>query len=180
MAVEMKPVIAFSFAQDSYQLSLELEKAWKNSVKFGTPIYVIDALKSYEKARRLRVAAIHGTARMATLIASPYKAYLARNLREVHPVADTQTMRELSDDLLGVPVTIPLPQISKVHAQISYKDGAFFVTDLGSKHGTWITNNAGRQYRTTPNFLARIHPLDIIEFGSDKRVGVPSVVKSVS
>ncbi|KAF7850275.1 hypothetical protein BT93_L5666 [Corymbia citriodora subsp. variegata] len=242
--------------EDSYQLSLELEKAWKKSTKSGTPIDVVDALKSYEKARRLRVAVIHGMARMATLMVSLYKSYLGVGLGPltipnprivggrffvaiVMPLilnwvlsgnssklegrtpccrlsdkANDQLRRwfedddvleramnrewlllptgnktspqqpiclsrdestcciigsEQNDDLPGVLVTIPLAQISKVHAQISYKDGAFFVTDLQSEHGTWITNNAGRRYGATPNFPARIHPSDIVEFGSDKR-----------
>ena len=34
----------------------------------------------YEKSRRLRVAIIHGIARMATLMASTYKAYLGVGL----------------------------------------------------------------------------------------------------
>ncbi|KAK3412137.1 hypothetical protein EUGRSUZ_I00922 [Eucalyptus grandis] len=66
--------------EDSYQLSLELEKAWKNNVESGTAINVIDALRSYENARRLRVAAIHGMARMAAIMASTYKAYLGVGL----------------------------------------------------------------------------------------------------
>ncbi|KAI3437359.1 uncharacterized protein J3R85_005333 [Psidium guajava] len=247
--------------EDSFQLSLELEKAWKNSVGSGTQTDVIDALRSYENARRLRVAAIHGLARMAAIMASTYKAYLGVGLgplsfltkfRIPHPgrvggrffidiamplmlnwvlggnssklegrppscrlsdKANDQLRRwfedddaleramngewlllplgnktsqpqpiclsrdestsciigsELNDDLPGIPVTIPLPQVSKVHAQISYKDGAFFMTDLQSEHGTWISNNAGHRYRATPNFPARIHPSDTIEFGSDK------------
>ncbi|KAL3722132.1 hypothetical protein ACJRO7_034487 [Eucalyptus globulus] len=243
--------------EDSYQLSLELEKAWKNNTLSGTPIDVVNALKSYEKARWLRVAAIHGMARTATLMASLYRGYsgvglgplllqiphagtvgrffiaiamplilncvlVGNSLKlegrtlccRLSDKANDQLRRwfkdddaleramngewlllpsgketspqqpiclgrdestgciigsEQNDDLPGVPVTIPLPQISKVHAQISYKDGAFFVTDLRSEHGTWITNNARHRYRATPNSPARIHPSDIIEFGSDKR-----------
>lgn len=35
---------------------------------------------SYEKARRIRVAVIHGMARMAAIMASTYKAYLGVGL----------------------------------------------------------------------------------------------------
>ncbi|XP_016476042.2 zeaxanthin epoxidase, chloroplastic [Nicotiana tabacum] len=69
----------------------------------------------------------------------------------------------------GKSVVIPLPQVSQMHARISYKGGAFFVTDLRSEHGTWITDNEGRRYRASPNFPTRFHPSDIIEFGSDKK-----------
>ncbi|XP_049357252.1 zeaxanthin epoxidase, chloroplastic [Solanum verrucosum] len=68
----------------------------------------------------------------------------------------------------GKSVVLPLPQVSEMHARISCKDGAFFVTDLQSEHGTWVTDNEGRRYRTSPNFPTRFHPSDVIEFGSDK------------
>jgi hypothetical protein len=32
-----------------------------------------------------------------------------------------------------------LLKVSQFHAQINYKDDAFFLTDLSSQHGTWIT-----------------------------------------
>lgn len=37
-------------------------------------------LASYESARRIRVAVIHGMARMAAMMASTYKAYLGVGL----------------------------------------------------------------------------------------------------
>ncbi|KAK2426515.1 zeaxanthin epoxidase, chloroplastic [Trifolium repens] len=58
--------------------------------------------------------------------------------------------------------------VSQFHAQITYKDDAFFLTDLCSQHGTWITNNEGRRYRVPPNYPHRVHPSDAIEFGSDQ------------
>ncbi|KAJ4962331.1 hypothetical protein NE237_022270 [Protea cynaroides] len=248
--------------EDSYELALELEKAWIQSVESGTPVDIASSLKSYEKARRLRVAIIHGMARMAALMASTYKPYLGVGLgplsfltkfRIPHPgrvggrffidiamplmlnwvlggnseklegrlrscrlsdKASDQLQRWFEDDdaleralagewflfplegessgtvqpihlsrdenkpcIIGnvppsnspVSVTIPLPQISDVHARISYKDGAFYLTDLRSKHGTRITNNEGRQYRVPPNFPARFHRSNIIEFGSDRK-----------
>ncbi|KAL4370290.1 hypothetical protein AHAS_Ahas06G0051000 [Arachis hypogaea] len=30
-------------------------------------------------------------------------------------------------------------KVSEMHAQFHHKDGAFFLTDLRSVHGTWIT-----------------------------------------
>ncbi|XP_051140940.1 zeaxanthin epoxidase, chloroplastic-like isoform X2 [Andrographis paniculata] len=69
----------------------------------------------------------------------------------------------------GVFVELDSPQVSKMHARISYKEGAFFLTDLKSKHGTWITDNEGRRRRVAPNFPNRFHPANVIEFGSDKK-----------
>ncbi|GLT37853.1 hypothetical protein SLA2020_121400 [Shorea laevis] len=66
-------------------------------------------------------------------------------------------------------ITLCSPQVSNVHACISYKDGAFFLTDLQSKYGTYIINNEGRRYRIRPNSSARFRPSNIIEFGSDKK-----------
>ncbi|KAH7566586.1 hypothetical protein JRO89_XS08G0194100 [Xanthoceras sorbifolium] len=66
--------------EDGYQLALELDKAWKQSSESGTPIDIVSSLKSYEKARRLRVAIIHGMARMAAIMASTYKAYIGVGL----------------------------------------------------------------------------------------------------
>uniref|UniRef100_A0A803KXX5 Zeaxanthin epoxidase, chloroplastic n=1 Tax=Chenopodium quinoa TaxID=63459 RepID=A0A803KXX5_CHEQI len=72
-------------------------------------------------------------------------------------------------DSSGMSVAVSSPQVSERHAQISCKDGAYYLTDLRSEHGTWITDNDGRRYRVPPNFLTRFHPSDIIEFGSDKK-----------
>ncbi|XP_027360553.1 zeaxanthin epoxidase, chloroplastic-like isoform X4 [Abrus precatorius] len=239
--------------EDSYQLAWELDKAWRQSIKSGSPIDIDSSLKSYERERRLRVAVIHGMARMAALMASTYKAYLGVGLgplefltqfRIPHPgrvggrffidkmmplmlnwvlggnssklegrPANDQLHRWFEDDdalersingewILfpcgdeaglsrpicltqdemkpciigstqqkdhpGSSIVIPLPQVSQVHARINYKDGAFFLTDLRSQHGTWITNNEGRRYRVPTTYPARVHPSDVIEFGSDK------------
>ncbi|RYR28599.1 hypothetical protein Ahy_B01g052743 isoform B [Arachis hypogaea] len=66
--------------EDSYQLAWELENAWEQSVKSGSPIDIDSSLRSYERERRFRVAIIHGMARMAALMASTYKAYLGVGL----------------------------------------------------------------------------------------------------
>ncbi|KAH8508501.1 hypothetical protein H0E87_010568 [Populus deltoides] len=248
--------------EDSYQLALELDKAWKQSVESGTSVDVISSLRSYENARRLRVAIIHGMARMAAIMASTYKAYLGVGLgplsfltkfRIPHPgrvggrffvdiampvmlnwvlggnssklegrslscrlsdKANDQLRRWFEDDdaleralngewfLLpcgneavasqpiglsrdenkpcvvgsvshddfpGMSMVIPAPEVSEMHARISCKNGAFYLIDLRSEHGTFITDNEGRRYRATPNFPARFHPSDVIEFGSDKK-----------
>nr|AMJ39489.1 zeaxanthin epoxidase 1 isoform [Bixa orellana] len=249
--------------EDSYQLAMELDKAWRKSVESGTPIDVISSLKSYEAARRVRVAIIHGMARMAAMMASTYKAYLGVGLgpfsfltkfRIPHPgrvggrffidfamplmlswvlggnssklegrssccrlsdKANSQLQRWFEDDdaleraingewiLLpfgneaivsqplclsrdeskpciigsqkhedfpGISVVISSLQVSKMHARITYKDGAFFLVDLQTEHGTFITHIEGSRYRVSPNSPTRIRPSDIIEFGSDKKV----------
>ncbi|CAL5364689.1 unnamed protein product [Camellia sinensis] len=66
--------------EDSYQLAMELDKAWERSIESGSPIDVISFLMSFEDARRLRVAVIHGLARMAAIMVSTYKAYLGVGL----------------------------------------------------------------------------------------------------
>ncbi|XP_075654104.1 zeaxanthin epoxidase, chloroplastic isoform X1 [Castanea sativa] len=248
--------------EDGYQLAVELDKAWKESSESGTPIDVVTSLKRYENARRLRVAIIHGMARMAALMASTYKPYLGIGLgplsfltkfRIPHPgrvggrvfidlamplmlswvlggnssklegrslscrlsdKANDQLRQWFEDDdaleratngewfllpcgnetgisqpiclsrdennpciigsivhkdLPGMSIAIPLPQVSEMHARISYKDGAFFLTDLRSEHGTWITDIEERRYRIPQNFPTRFHPSDVIEIGSDKK-----------
>ncbi|KAJ6930120.1 zeaxanthin epoxidase [Populus alba x Populus x berolinensis] len=231
--------------EDSYQLALELDKAWKQSVESGTSVDVISSLRSYENARRLRVAIIHGMARMAAIMASTYKAYLGVGLgplsfltkfRIPHPgrvggrffvdIAmpvmlnwvlggnsdqlqrwfedDDALERALNgewfllpcgkeavasqpiglskdenkpcvvgsvshDDFPGMSIVIPAPEVSEMHARISCKNGAFYLIDLRSEHGTFITDSEGRRCRATPNFPARFHPSDMIEFGSDKK-----------
>ena len=249
--------------EDSYQLALELDKAWQQSTKSGAPIDIKSSLRKYEDARRLRVAVIHGLARMAAIMASTYKAYLGvglgplsflTNFRIPHPGrvggrffidigmplmlswvlggngsklegrpqscrltdkasnelqkwfrdddaleralsgewfllpvgssnADSEPIRLSRDEKMpcivgsvphtsipGNSIVISSPEVSKLHARISCKDGAFFVTDLRSEHGTWITDNEDRRYRVPPNFPARFHPSDVIEFGANKKI----------
>ncbi|KAL2906296.1 Zeaxanthin epoxidase chloroplastic [Bienertia sinuspersici] len=178
--------------EDSYELALKLDKEWYKSVKSGTPVDVVSSLRSYETARKLRVAVIHGLARMAAIMAATYKAYLGVGLGPLS--ASNQLQRWFEDDdaleralrgskwyLLPLETDASRPiclkerktshvnRISERHAHIRYKDGAFFVTDLGSEHGTWITDNEGRRHRVPPNFPTRFHPSYVIEFGTDKR-----------
>ncbi|KAH9626626.1 hypothetical protein KSS87_001086 [Heliosperma pusillum] len=245
--------------EDSYQLALDLEKALDKSAKSGTSVDVVASLRSYESARKLRVAVIHGMARMAAIMASTYKAYLGVGLgplsfltkfRIPHPGrvggrffisqamplmlswvlggnseklegrapqcrlserANSQLQRWFEDDdaleraisgewfLLpleksceaislsrtkdnqyiigsvnhedfpGTSIVLDSPKVSKKHAIISCKNGVFYLTDMGSEHGTWITDNEGRRYRLPPNFPSRFHPSDIIEIGADKK-----------
>uniref|UniRef100_A0A453C351 FHA domain-containing protein n=1 Tax=Aegilops tauschii subsp. strangulata TaxID=200361 RepID=A0A453C351_AEGTS len=70
-------------------------------------------------------------------------------------------------------LSFPLPQVSEIHATITCKNKGFYLTDLGSEHGTWFNDNEGRRYRLPPNFPVRFHPSDAIEFGSDKKGHVP-------
>nr|ALE33756.1 zeaxanthin epoxidase 2 [Erythranthe lewisii] len=249
--------------EDGYHLAQELDKAWKRSSKSQSAVDIVSSLKRYEDARKLRVAIIHGLARMAAIMVTTYKGYLgvglgplsfitkyriphpgriiggimidivmpsmlswvlggngsklegraphcrisdkaSDNLRKwirdddaleraldadwfLLPVGDSTSSPEtilLSRDekkpcLIGsvphekfpgvVSITISSPQVSKFHAQVSYKDGAFFVTDLDSEYGTWIIDCEGRQHRVSPNILARFHRTDVIEFGSDNK-----------
>lgn len=76
---------------------------------------------------------------------------------------------ESQEDFPRTSIVIPSAQVSKMHARISYKDGAFYLIDLQSEHGTYLTDNEGRRYRVSPNFPARFRPSDTIEFGSDKK-----------
>ncbi|GAB2255380.1 hypothetical protein Droror1_Dr00009158 [Drosera rotundifolia] len=249
--------------EDAYQLAFELDKAWTKSVESGTSVDVASSLKSYESERRLRVAAIHGMARFAAIMASTYKAYLGDGLgplsfltkfRIPHPgrvggrlfidramplmlswvlggnssklegrpvccrlsdKANDQLQRWFEDDdaleraldgewfLLphgddagslptirlcrdknepciigrvqhedspGTSIALSSPQVSEQHARITYKDNVFFITDLRSEHGIWISDIEGKRYRVPPNFPTRFHPSDVIELGEDKKV----------
>jgi len=82
-------------------------------------------------------------------------------------------------DLPGVSIVIPLPQVSKMHACIHCKDNAFYLTDLQSQHGTWLTDIEGRRYRVPPNFPVRFHPSDSIEFGSNKATFRVKILKDL-
>lgn len=248
--------------EDGYQLALELEKQWNQSIESGNPVDVVSSLRSYESARKLRVAVIHGMARMAAIMASTYKAYLGVGLgplsfltkyRIPHPgrvggrffidigmplmlswvlggnssklegrppscrlsdkandklrtwfedddaleraldgewfllpcgdnSAVSEPIRlsrdenapcmvgsESKNDFPGKSIVIPSPKVSKKHARISYKNGGFYVIDLRSEHGTFVTSNDGRRNRVPPNFPTRFHPADAIAFGSDEK-----------
>ncbi|XP_042030989.1 zeaxanthin epoxidase, chloroplastic-like [Salvia splendens] len=249
--------------EDGYQLALELDKATRQSIESGSPVDIVSSLRSYENARKLRVAIIHGLARMAAIMASTYKAYLgvglgplsfltqfriphpgrvggrffidigmplmlswvlggngsklegrmpqcrlsdkaSDQLREwfsdddaleraldadwfLFPIGDSTVASETiflnrddnnpcligsvpHPDFPGVSIAIPSAQVSKMHARISCKDGAFYLTDLRSEYGTWISDNEGRRYRVSPNLPTRFRPTDVIEFGADKKV----------
>ncbi|TKW04673.1 hypothetical protein SEVIR_7G124900v4 [Setaria viridis] len=240
--------------EDGYQLAVELENAWQESVNSGTRVDIVSALKRYEKERRLRVAIIHGFARMAAIMATIYTPYLGVGMGplsfltkwikfsikygvdmmlswvlsgnssklEGRPLscrlsdkANDQLYRWLEDDDAleeamcgewylfpasggnntslqpvrlfrneqwslcvgsqsdhcdyGSSLSLSLPQISERHATITCKNKAFYVTDLGSEHGTWITDNVGRLSRVPPYLPVHFHPSDVIEFGYDKK-----------
>ncbi|GJR38456.1 phosphatidylinositol 3,4,5-trisphosphate 3-phosphatase and protein-tyrosine-phosphatase PTEN1 [Tanacetum coccineum] len=44
------------------------------------------------------------------------------------------------------------------------------LTDLTCEQGTWITDNKDRRYRVPPNFPARFHPSDVLEYRPNKKV----------
>ncbi|KAL3696590.1 hypothetical protein R1sor_010666 [Riccia sorocarpa] len=66
--------------EDSFQLALDLEKAMKVREGDVKSVDIPEILKRYESERRMRVAAVHGMARMAAIMASTYKAYLGEGL----------------------------------------------------------------------------------------------------
>ncbi|CAL5016695.1 unnamed protein product [Urochloa decumbens] len=238
--------------EDGYQLALELENAWQESVKSGSHVDIVSALKRYEKERRLRVAIIHGLARMASIMATIYIPYLGVGLEplsfltkwsrffikngmdmmlswvlsgnssklEGRPLScrlsdkandqlyewlenddameeamrgewylfptsggnSLQPVRLIRDEQWSLSVgsrsdpsdsasslLLPLPQISESHATITWKNMVFYVTDLGSEHGTWIADNVGRLKRVPPYFPVGFHPSNVIGFGYDKK-----------
>ncbi|KAJ7526453.1 hypothetical protein O6H91_16G007200 [Diphasiastrum complanatum] len=61
-------------------------------------------------------------------------------------------------------------QVSENHAKITCLNGAFFLTDLQSERGTWITNVDGGRYQLPPYMPVRLHPGDTIELGSGEEV----------
>ncbi|KAL2473050.1 5-formyltetrahydrofolate cyclo-ligase [Forsythia ovata] len=58
--------------------------------------------------------------------------------QSAYPEANDQLRRWFADDD-ALERALHVEWVSKTHARISYKYGAFFVTDLRSEHGTWIT-----------------------------------------
>ncbi|KMZ57779.1 Zeaxanthin epoxidase, chloroplastic [Zostera marina] len=250
--------------EDSYQLAMELEKAFHKSVDSGSAIDIASTLRSYENARKLRVSIIYGLARMAANMATTYRPYLGvglgplsflTKLRIPHPgrvggrffislgmpmmlswilggnssklegrslscrltdKADNQLRTWFEDDdeleralcgewylfpmrsgstaddlqpiniirndgrsyivgnasntsLPELSITLSSDKVSQTHARIHCKNKAFFLTDMNSQHGTWLSDNEGRRYRVPPNFPVRFRPSDVIEFGSDKK-----------
>lgn len=255
--------------EDSYQLSLELQKASKASFDIGKSVDITSALKRYEKERILRTTAIHGMARMAATMASAYRPFLdvgrgplsfLAKLQIPHPgrsggrfflqillpvmlswvlggnssklegwipscrlsdKANDQLKQWLADDnameqaidadwyLLhaehqlpshicsackairlskednmpsvigsiacgseGVRAVLPYPEVSGRHASIVHKDNAFFLTDMGSQHGTLIIDKEGRRHHVHSNKKIRIHPGYVIQFGTHKQAAL--------
>ncbi|KAJ6792008.1 zeaxanthin epoxidase, chloroplastic [Iris pallida] len=97
----------------------------------------------------------------------------SKDLRPIRLVKDEQRPFIIGSshaELPGMSIELPFLQVADTHACISYKDNAFYLTDLRSNHGTWLTDNEGRRYRLPPNFPVRIRRSDVIEFGPDKKV----------
>jgi EAL domain-containing protein (putative c-di-GMP-specific phosphodiesterase class I) len=76
----------------------------------------------------------------------------------------------------GVPLCLPVPQISKIHAEIYERSGFLFVRDLGSTNGTYVNGKrADREYRLSDG--------DMIQFASqvfrvqfEQQVTMPATV----
>ncbi|CAM6090561.1 unnamed protein product [Calypogeia fissa] len=73
------------------------------------------------------------------------------------------------EDANTVSAVISSEQVAARHARVHSEDGAFFLTDLYSKSGTWITNIGGGRYKLPPSIPVRIRQGDKIEFGLDKQ-----------
>ncbi|XP_058186663.1 zeaxanthin epoxidase, chloroplastic isoform X2 [Rhododendron vialii] len=176
--------------EDSYQLALELDKAWERSIESGSPIDVVSSLKRSKLEGRSLSCRLSDRANdqlrrwfedddaleravNGEWCLLPY----GNNNGALKPIFLSGDEKQpciiggvCNTKIPGISIAIPSPQVSEMHARISCKDGAFFVTDLRSEHGTWISDNEGKKYRVPPNFPARFHPSDIIEFGSDRKV----------
>lgn len=72
-------------------------------------------------------------------------------------------------DSEGISIHLPFPQVHRTHARITCKGSVFYLTDLQSHHGTWITDNEGRRFQAPPNVPVRFRSSYSIEFGSDKK-----------
>ncbi|THG00109.1 hypothetical protein TEA_012405 [Camellia sinensis var. sinensis] len=176
--------------EDSYQLAMELDKAWERSVESGSPIDVVSSLRSSNLDGRSLSCRLSDKANdqlrnwfedddaleravNGEWCLLPYgnadgalkPIFLSRDEKQPCIIGSVSHA-----DIPGMSVTLPLPQVSKMHARISCKNGAFFVTDLRSEHGTWLRDNEDKQYRVPSNFPTRFRPSDIIEFGSDRKV----------
>ncbi|CAN6478622.1 unnamed protein product [Victoria cruziana] len=95
---------------------------------------------------------------------SPQPIRLRRDEHKPYIIGNTS-----HSDRSIVSVTICAPQVSEMHAKITFKDNAFYLTDLRSQHGTWVIDVEGRRYRMPPNSPVRVRPSDSIQFGSDKK-----------
>ncbi|MCO5554398.1 hypothetical protein L7F22_007928 [Adiantum nelumboides] len=84
--------------------------------------------------------------------------------REGHSVFVGTKAGELAE---GNSVVLEAPGVCGKHAQISYREGAFYITDLQSANGTWITDIEGRRYRLPSLLPRRLRAGYMIGFGED-------------
>lgn len=68
-----------------------------------------------------------------------------------------------------VTVVINAPGVAEKHAEITFREGGFYLTDLQSSNGTWITDIEGRRYRMPALLPRRIRPGYTVEFGTDSK-----------
>ncbi|EFJ14660.1 hypothetical protein SELMODRAFT_234460 [Selaginella moellendorffii] len=78
-------------------------------------------------------------------------------------------------------------QVADKHAEITFVNGAVFLTDFGSGKGTWITNVNGGRYKAPHHVPVRLHAGELLEFGEGKEAAfgikqrkesMPSVARS--
>ncbi|PPD94693.1 hypothetical protein GOBAR_DD08290 [Gossypium barbadense] len=142
--------------EDSYQLALELSKAWKQSVESGTAIDIVSSLR-----RKMRVAIIRGMARMAAMMALTYKAYLGVGLG---PLSTHElTLGTYANNEFRVTNCRNL-------REIKMKSGVKRVKIFQNPRWWYLQrSHGGRRSRVPPNFPTGLRPSDVIEFGSDKK-----------
>eukprot|EP00250_Pteridium_aquilinum_P002265 c12462_g1_i1 orf=172-2508(+) len=66
-------------------------------------------------------------------------------------------------------VVVEAPGVSSKHAQITYREGAFYIADLQSTNGTWVTDIEGRRYRLPSLLPKRLRAGYTIGFGEDSK-----------
>ncbi|KAG5089601.1 hypothetical protein JHK86_002213 [Glycine max] len=149
---------------------------------------------SYERERRLRVAIVHGMARMAAMMASTYKAYLGVGLGPLEFLTKFWIPHPGrvggSSKLEGRPVCCRLSDKAngQLHRWFEANNALerainreWILLPCGDEAGTTkpiclsqdeikpcTIGNEGRRYKVPPNYPARVRPSDVIEFGSDK------------
>lgn len=66
-------------------------------------------------------------------------------------------------------VVVEAAGVSSKHAQITYREGAFYIADLQSTNGTWVTDIEGRRYRLPSLLPKRLRAGYTIGFGEDSK-----------
>eukprot|EP00245_Coleochaete_scutata_P014239 TRINITY_DN600_c0_g1_i1.p1 TRINITY_DN600_c0_g1~~TRINITY_DN600_c0_g1_i1.p1 ORF type:complete len:696 (-),score=179.34 TRINITY_DN600_c0_g1_i1:284-2371(-) len=73
---------------------------------------------------------------------------------------------EFCDESEGEALVLDTPGVSHKHARVDYREGAFYLTNLEPQAGTWITRADGGRAKVGDSAVIRLHPADVLEFGS--------------